>query len=196
MANSRPSLTVLLPSYCEEPDVVRSTLLSAALQEYPGLRVVLLLDDPYRPAAAAVGLAAACRRLPEEINALLGEPLARFEDALEGHEAAALLGGAAEPSALRALARDFDGCVKWLRRLAGDQRHRLPAAINPQEKISAASRGSPRRIARPASAARRRRVRPRAPWCSCVAGWCGPFGGRLVLRAQEYCHLPTTRTRR
>ena len=119
MANSRPSLTVLVPSYCEEPDVVRSTLLSAALQEYPGLRVVLLLDDPPRPADHAAGAAlAACRRLPEELNALLGEPLARFEDALEGHEAAALQGGAAEPSAVRALALDFRYASQWLRDLA------------------------------------------------------------------------------
>ena len=41
MTGSRPSLTVLVPSYCEDPAVVRSTLLSAALQEYPGMRIVL-----------------------------------------------------------------------------------------------------------------------------------------------------------
>jgi len=42
MTGSRPSLSVLVPSYCEDPAVVRSTLLSAALQEYPGMRTVLL----------------------------------------------------------------------------------------------------------------------------------------------------------
>src|SRR5262249_13028202 len=37
--------TVLVPSYQEQPGVVRQTLISAALQDYPHRRVVLLLDD-------------------------------------------------------------------------------------------------------------------------------------------------------
>ena len=41
-AESTDSITVLIPSYCEEPDLVRGTMLSAALQEFPDLRVVLL----------------------------------------------------------------------------------------------------------------------------------------------------------
>src|SRR5262249_1383750 len=44
-----PSVTVLVPSYREDPRVVRRTLLSAALQDYPKRRVVLLIDDPSRP---------------------------------------------------------------------------------------------------------------------------------------------------
>ena len=42
-------ITVLVPSYAEEPQVVRATLWSAALQEFPDLKVVLLLDDPPHP---------------------------------------------------------------------------------------------------------------------------------------------------
>jgi hypothetical protein len=38
-----PTMTALVPSYREEVGTVRKTLLSAALQEYPFLRVVLLL---------------------------------------------------------------------------------------------------------------------------------------------------------
>src|ERR1700761_3020359 len=45
----RPALTALVPSYQEEPEVIRMTLLSAALQEYPDMRVVLLIDDPPDP---------------------------------------------------------------------------------------------------------------------------------------------------
>lgn len=41
-----PSLTVLVPSYKEDEQVVRQTLLSAALMEYPNKRIVLLIDDP------------------------------------------------------------------------------------------------------------------------------------------------------
>ena len=48
---SLPTMTVLVPSYREEVSIVRKTLLSAALQEYPFLRVVLLLDDPPNPTA-------------------------------------------------------------------------------------------------------------------------------------------------
>jgi cellulose synthase/poly-beta-1,6-N-acetylglucosamine synthase-like glycosyltransferase len=41
-----PSVTILVPSYCEEAEVVRKTLLSAALQNYPDKRIILLIDDP------------------------------------------------------------------------------------------------------------------------------------------------------
>src|SRR6202044_1546401 len=45
----RPTLTTIIPSYQEEERVIMTTLLSAALQEYPDKRVVLLIDDPYVP---------------------------------------------------------------------------------------------------------------------------------------------------
>ena len=44
-----PTLTTIVPSYQEDARVIRSTLLSAALQEYPGQRIVLLIDDPQTP---------------------------------------------------------------------------------------------------------------------------------------------------
>jgi len=40
-----PSLTVLIPSYCEEARVIVQTILSGALQRYPNPSVVLLIDD-------------------------------------------------------------------------------------------------------------------------------------------------------
>ena len=60
-----PELTVIVPSYREDASVIRQTLLSAALQEYPAMNVVLLIDDPPNPddphdlAAARVGARAA-----------------------------------------------------------------------------------------------------------------------------------------
>ncbi|TGK35487.1 glycosyl transferase [Leptospira gomenensis] len=42
-------LAILVPSYKEELDIVRETLLSAALQDYPNRRIVLLIDDPPQP---------------------------------------------------------------------------------------------------------------------------------------------------
>lgn len=47
-----PPVTVLIPSNQEDERVIRTTLLSAALQEYPDLHVVLLVDDPQNPATA------------------------------------------------------------------------------------------------------------------------------------------------
>jgi len=44
-----PPLVVLVPSYKEELAVVRQTLMSAALQDYPVRSLVLLIDDPHHP---------------------------------------------------------------------------------------------------------------------------------------------------
>ena len=43
---SMPTMTMIVPSYQEDARVIRRTLLSAALQEYPGQRIALLIDDP------------------------------------------------------------------------------------------------------------------------------------------------------
>lgn len=69
-----PSITVLVPSYKEEPEVVFQTLMSAALQEYSNLRVVLLIDDPPSPSDLddRVKLEA-MRALPEKIYQLCDE---------------------------------------------------------------------------------------------------------------------------
>src|SRR5260370_8528847 len=53
-SEQQPPITVLVPSYSEEPEVIRKTLMSAALQEYPGMRVVLLVDDKPNPSNPAV----------------------------------------------------------------------------------------------------------------------------------------------
>jgi cellulose synthase/poly-beta-1,6-N-acetylglucosamine synthase-like glycosyltransferase len=70
-----PGLTILVPSYKEELPVIRQTLLSAALQDYPQKRVVLLLDDPpapqTRPEQAALW---AARGLPFDLQRLVSAP--------------------------------------------------------------------------------------------------------------------------
>src|SRR3954464_8925438 len=86
-AENQPSITVLVPSYAEEPEVVRMTLLSAALQEFPSKRVVLLLDDNPNPADPAVRARLdATRHLADDISAMLSEPRFRFSDALIRYE--------------------------------------------------------------------------------------------------------------
>lgn len=82
-ADRSTSMTVLVPSYAEEPEVVRTTLWSAALQEYPELRVVLLIDDPPHPTDEAKReKLTETRGIPAEIEAALREPAERFRSAL------------------------------------------------------------------------------------------------------------------
>src|SRR5208337_5234704 len=67
-----PTLAVLVPSYREERRVVRQTLISSALLEYPNRRVVLLIDDPPHPSEPeAAAELEAMRRLPNEVQAML-----------------------------------------------------------------------------------------------------------------------------
>ena len=82
MRERRPSITVLVPSYREEPQVIRRTLLSAALLEYPDVRIVLLIDDPPHPApgSAAASLLAGARAMPARVEDQL-EPLRRRVEA-------------------------------------------------------------------------------------------------------------------
>ncbi len=90
-ADGRQSMTVLVPSYAEEARVVRATLWSAALQEFPSLRVVLLVDDDPFPADSEVlAKLDRTRRLAGDIEAALREPAREF--------AAALTAAHAEPA--------------------------------------------------------------------------------------------------
>jgi cellulose synthase/poly-beta-1,6-N-acetylglucosamine synthase-like glycosyltransferase len=117
-----PTLTTIIPSYQEDARVIRNTLLSAALQEYPGKRVVLLIDDPFVPKTAkAREQLEAARALPGEIARLLARPVARFTRALQVFEAAC---GRQEPLGLGsmiALASCYDEAAFWLEQLAAGQ---------------------------------------------------------------------------
>src|SRR5262245_41349117 len=78
-----PSVTILVPSYKEDVGVVRKTLLSAALQDYPRRSVTLLIDDPPRPATPDdAQLLDAIQQLPAEIERLLAPMRARTARAL------------------------------------------------------------------------------------------------------------------
>lgn len=74
-----PRLAVLIPSYCEDPRLIRLTMMSAALQDHPRHRVVLLIDDPPRPADAAdAERQEATRRIAGELQQMLDEPARHF----------------------------------------------------------------------------------------------------------------------
>jgi len=77
-----PAVSILVPSYKEDAQVIRRTLLSAALQDYPNRRLVLLVDDPPHPSHPAdITRLAAARSLPDEIQERLRKPAEHFADA-------------------------------------------------------------------------------------------------------------------
>ncbi len=79
-----PALTILVPSYKEEARIIKETLLSAGLQGYPNLRVVLLIDDPPNPSNPDDHSAlVAARRLPSDLQALFEKPKNKLQSELE-----------------------------------------------------------------------------------------------------------------
>ncbi|MES2092214.1 MAG: glycosyltransferase family 2 protein [Actinomycetota bacterium] len=115
------SITVLVPSYAEEPQVVRQTLWSAALQEYPSLRVMLLLDDPPHPSDPGVAARLdATRVLAESITLALAEPAQRFSAAERAF-------GPLNPSSwvdiesVLTLAEHYAWAADWLERMCDEE---------------------------------------------------------------------------
>ena len=111
-------LTVLIPSYAEEPEVVRLTMWSAALQEYPDLRIVLLIDDPPAPSDPDTwAKLTATRALANDIATSLREPAERFRRSLE---CANYAHGSTAPSAadVEYLAVEYRAAAEWLTAMA------------------------------------------------------------------------------
>ncbi len=118
----RPTLTTIIPSYQEEERVIRTTLLSAALQEYPDKRVVLLIDDPYLPKTRkAREQLQAARELPGKIERLLAGPASRFAGEMQSFEAAMDRGEQPTPNSMLALASAYADAAGWLEDLAANQ---------------------------------------------------------------------------
>jgi cellulose synthase/poly-beta-1,6-N-acetylglucosamine synthase-like glycosyltransferase len=117
-ASNQPTLTALVPSYQEEPGVILMTLLSIALQEYPDLRVVLLVDDPPEPRYAEPRrLLESASALPAEIERLLSEPRARVDKALEEFLANADWEDTPLAGEVLGVAADYEYAAGWLRSL-------------------------------------------------------------------------------
>jgi len=110
---AQPSITVLIPSYSEEPEVVYKTMLSAALQEYPSLRIVLLMDD--KPSSTDPKVTARLeetRNLSRRIEKLLSKPSKRFKAALQEFEKSDTK--KLTPVQMRKLIREYKWAVEWL----------------------------------------------------------------------------------
>ena len=118
----QPTLTTIIPSYQEEERVIRTTLLSAALQEYPDKRVVLLIDDPYVPKTRkAREQQESARTLPGKIERLLAEPARRFAGDMQSFELAMQRGDQPGPNSMVTLASTYGDAVTWLENLADRQ---------------------------------------------------------------------------
>ncbi len=75
----QPALTVLIPSYDEEVAVIRKTIISALLQEYPHKRIVLLIDDnPVQASVSGRKKLAHTRELGQQLMLQFAEPRKRF----------------------------------------------------------------------------------------------------------------------
>lgn len=114
----RPAITVLVPSYNEEYGVIRKTLLSAALQEYPHLRIVLLLDNKPNPTdPEELAKLETVRNLGTEISLLLSEPYQRFNRALGAFKRNSS-GKRVTPAEIRILSSHYKWAANWLSNLA------------------------------------------------------------------------------
>ena len=117
-----PTLTTIVPSYQEEEHVITNTLLSAALQEYPHKRIVLLIDDPPVPRSRrARDQLITARALPGAIGALLAEPAARFSAALQDYENWRREYGPPGPGVMADLAGQYWAAASWLTWLAEER---------------------------------------------------------------------------
>jgi cellulose synthase (UDP-forming) len=114
-SDNQPSITVLVPSYAEEPQVIRKTLLSAALQEYPDMRIVLLLDDKPNPTDSSVAeQLKITRELANDITKQLEAPRERFASALRAFENKKRRGFSATAEQVKVLSEHYAWAAAWL----------------------------------------------------------------------------------
>ncbi|GAA3672064.1 glycosyltransferase family 2 protein [Arthrobacter ginkgonis] len=111
-------ITVLVPSYAEETSVVRGTLWSAALQEFPDLRIVLLIDDnPYPTDPEVAAKLDATRNLAASIEKALQAPHRQALAALNAFRQARGTGATAQ-GLLPHLSASYRHSAEWLEAMA------------------------------------------------------------------------------
>ena len=113
-SKEQPSITVLIPSYSEEPDGVYETMLSAALQEYPDMRIVLLMDDkPYSTDPVTIARLEETRGLARKIEKLIRKPSKRLTASLAVFEKSKA--SKVTVAQQNKLIRDYKWAALWLR---------------------------------------------------------------------------------
>lgn len=110
-------LTILVPSYKEELNVIEQTLWSAALQACPDRRVVLLIDNPAKPATLKdQHLLDKTRRLPGKVEEILAEQAGSFRVAYSIYRKRAAVDYLEETQRLAGL---YDAAAGWFEGQAG-----------------------------------------------------------------------------
>lgn len=105
---------ILIPSYKENIHIVRQTLLSVGLQEYPNRRVVLLIDDPPYPSKPdALESLIEARRLSRQLNFLLSRKARSLQAALDGFLARRAARRVVPDEELRRVVRLYRGVATW-----------------------------------------------------------------------------------
>jgi cellulose synthase (UDP-forming) len=109
-----PPVTILIPSYKEEPRIIRQALFSSALQDYPTRRVVLLIDDPPHPTNPdeLVNIRAA-RNLPGELQQIFEVEAAKYRAADAQFRRRADAGSLDVPKELSILAELYGQAADW-----------------------------------------------------------------------------------
>ena len=116
------SITTLVPSYAEEPSVVRKTLWSVALQEFTNLHVVLLVDDnPYPQDPQVLAKLEETRALAPDIQKALEPPLnaARASHTLFVRQREA---GASPAQMLATTTTAYEAAAAWLETMAATEK--------------------------------------------------------------------------
>lgn len=109
-----PALTVLIPSYKEERFVIWQTMMSAAVSEYPGKRVVLLVDNPPRPTSPEdIEQLAVTRALPGELQQMFDTEAARYAAARADYRARLSAGPADTDAEKQRVADLHDVVADW-----------------------------------------------------------------------------------
>ena len=110
-----PSVTVLVPSFKEERQIMLQTLLSAALAEYPSKNVVLLIDNPlHTKDAAERTLQEQARALPHELQQQFSQQAAIFQEANRAYQLRLNNGVSDATQERQILAHLYDEAAQWL----------------------------------------------------------------------------------
>jgi cellulose synthase (UDP-forming) len=108
------ALVVLVPSYREELKVLRQTVLSAALMDYPHRRIVALLDDPPRGSATELQALDEARRLIRRLDLQFAVRAAHFTRAHWDFLARVRCGEANPAQEAQGVARLYQQAATWL----------------------------------------------------------------------------------
>ena len=197
-----PTLTTIIPSYQEEERVIRTTLLSAALQEYPRQagraadRRPVRAQERSEARRAAAGRPGRCRG---KIERLLAEPARRFAgERCERSRRRCRRGAPGRAAAMLALAsalrRDAVGLAGEPGRRAGDRRphRRLLRRRDRARGWRTRSARSPRRAARQ-SADEGAMLGRRRSCAACTGAWSGRSASEVTSFERKQLRVAVAR---